>query len=1322
MRKFISVLLAIMLVLSLTTVAFSAYNVVDEDAPSLVDALEELEYDGPMARVYFQMPNGETGPIADDDVYVHVPEVIDPDTGEVVEEAHDDLVIEAGGKAPSWYNEFNEAADGKHYAGFYMWDSTASPDAWPGYRMEIEDYEDSIFYIDIPGDDEVVNGIFNNGVDGGTDTTQPIYYKAAQTIDTNMEGAYDGDYETLWGDTYNEMDFDGCIYVIDPNQVSINAFSQKQTCGANWYFYYGDGCYGNYRTDADEFVSAEENCVNPDHHHGDEPEPTEPEPTEPEPTEPEPTEPEPTEPEPTTEPTTEPTEPAPEPTTEPTPDVTAIVAGSDASIFGTAWDANNAANAMTKGDDGVYTKTYTVDAAKNNIQLKAVVDGNWIGDETGNNVTFNLTGAGEFTVFCDGQKTWVEGDIVEFPQDLVIESVTAVGNGAEDGSSWLNCQTWNQAAEVNHMTEADGVYTFQSTIGEYDTDETGTCDVQFKFAVNDEWTHNFGLAEGAAIENGVETAATYNGNNIMIDDLPEGTVINMTLDLTGFDFKTKTGAKMTISWEVPAEPTEPEPTEPEPTEPEPTEPAPDVTAVVAGSDASIFGTAWDANNAANAMTKGDDGVYTKTYTVDAAKNNIQLKAVVDGNWIGDETGNNVTFNLTGAGEFTVFCDGQKTWVEGDIVEFPQDLVIESVTAVGNGAEDGSSWLNCQTWNQAAEVNHMTEADGVYTFQSTIGEYDTDETGTCDVQFKFAVNDEWTHNFGLAEGAAIENGVETAATYNGNNIMIDDLPEGTVINMTLDLTGFDFKTKTGAKMTISWEVPAEPTEPEPTEPEPTEPAPEPTEPAPQPKPNTFYLIGNFENYGDHWTPYVPFELTEVEAGVLYKIEGIELKAATLGVDQYGNPIKNPNYVEGDPDNPEILGDNFKVGKSSKRGTTIADYYPDGVDNNRTVAEDGTYTIWFRPNGDGDPADGWIKVYMESDPEGNPAAHGCSKHGGYMYKFVKEGAEPTEPEPTEPEPTEPEPTEPAPDVTAIVAGSDTSIFGTAWDANNASNAMTKGDDGVYTKTYTVDAAKNNIQLKAVVDGNWIGDETGNNVTFNLTGAGEFTVFCDGQKTWVEGDIVEFPQDLVIESVTAVGNGAEDGSSWLNCQTWNQAAEVNHMTEADGVYTFQSTIGEYDTDETGTCDVQFKFAVNDEWTNNFGLAEGAAIQNGIATDAAYNGNNIMIDDLPEGTVIKMVLDLRNFDFKTKTGAKMTITWIEPDSILLGDANGDGVVDIIDATLIRRFDAHFRVPDSFNELAADVDGDGEVTILDATFIQRYAARMKVPYAIGAPIQIEES
>ena len=106
--------------------------------------------------------------------------------------------------------------------------------------------------------------------------------------------------------------------------------------------------------------------------------------------------------------------------------------------------------------------------------------------------------------------------------------------------------------------------------------------------------------------------------------------------------------------------------------------------------------------------------------------------------------------------------------------------------------------------------------------------------------------------------------------------------------------------------------------------------------------------------------------------------------------------------------------------------------------------------------------------------------------------------------------------------------------------------------------------------------------------------------------------------------------------------------------------------------------------------------------------------------GTTITIRLDLTNFDYNSKTGAKMTVTWGSAvTSYILGDANGDGIVDAIDATLIQRYDAQMHVGDSFDVNAADVNGDGEVDILDVTFIQRYLAGMNVKFPIGEPANV---
>ena len=69
---------------------------------------------------------------------------------------------------------------------------------------------------------------------------------------------------------------------------------------------------------------------------------------------------------------------------------------------------------------------------------------------------------------------------------------------------------------------------------------------------------------------------------------------------------------------------------------------------------------------------------------------------------------------------------------------------------------------------------------------------------------------------------------------------------------------------------------------------------------------------------------------------------------------------------------------------------------------------------------------------------------------------------------------------------------------------------------------------------------------------------------------------------------------------------------------------------------------------------------------------------------------------------------------TVILGDANGDGVVDIKDATEIQKYLAEFETVASFDLTAADVDRDGFVTIADVSAIQQYLADLNSPAGIG--------
>ena len=70
-----------------------------------------------------------------------------------------------------------------------------------------------------------------------------------------------------------------------------------------------------------------------------------------------------------------------------------------------------------------------------------------------------------------------------------------------------------------------------------------------------------------------------------------------------------------------------------------------------------------------------------------------------------------------------------------------------------------------------------------------------------------------------------------------------------------------------------------------------------------------------------------------------------------------------------------------------------------------------------------------------------------------------------------------------------------------------------------------------------------------------------------------------------------------------------------------------------------------------------------------------------------------------------------------MLGDANGDNLITVADATLIQKSAAGLdTIADKYIK-AADVDGNGEINIKDATFIQKYIAGIQIEYNVGSAI-----
>ena len=75
--------------------------------------------------------------------------------------------------------------------------------------------------------------------------------------------------------------------------------------------------------------------------------------------------------------------------------------------------------------------------------------------------------------------------------------------------------------------------------------------------------------------------------------------------------------------------------------------------------------------------------------------------------------------------------------------------------------------------------------------------------------------------------------------------------------------------------------------------------------------------------------------------------------------------------------------------------------------------------------------------------------------------------------------------------------------------------------------------------------------------------------------------------------------------------------------------------------------------------------------------------------------------FDGLYEVWQTLDLSEMSPE-VILGDANGDHSMDIVDATYIQRYLVSMVSKYDIVETAADVDGDGDVTVIDTTHIQR--------------------
>jgi arabinogalactan endo-1,4-beta-galactosidase len=199
----------------------------------------------------------------------------------------------------------------------------------------------------------------------------------------------------------------------------------------------------------------------------------------------------------------------------------------------------------------------------------------------------------------------------------------------------------------------------------------------------------------------------------------------------------------------------------------------------------------------------------------------------------------------------------------------------------------------------------------------------------------------------------------------------------------------------------------------------------------------------------------------------------------------------------------------------------------------------------------------------------------------------------------------------------------------------------------------------------------------------------------------------------------------SPWNNCTGENLLWDFSYQGQADELRAVMSAVNNVDNgkglgvfywegawisvgDTTGLGVKAYseRLENNKKLWEEFGSGWASSYSKEFDPDDAgkYFGGSAVDNQAFFGADGKALPSLRVFDY---------VSWGDGE-ILLGDADGNGKVNILDTTVIQK---HISDGYSVNKKAADIDGDKLVTIKDATLIQKYRVKMKVDYPINTDV-----
>ena len=886
-------------------------------------------------------------------------------------------------------------------------------------------------------------------------------------------------------------------------------------------------------------------------------------------------------------------------------DTTYVVAGAE-ELCGVLWKGSPEeapANVMTDNGDGTYTKVFTNVQPASGLTLKVVENGadgsqNWIGDATGNNITFNVTAASDVTVKFDSstKEITVTGDGVQFVTNLDIDSINAVGNGDPDDEAWLNGAAWDPTA--NPMTEVSNkVYeiTFKNV--------TKFNNYQVKFAANGKWTDSWGAAvENFTPESGVEFDAAYNGENLTVNVPYEFADVTLKLDLTNFDYATKLGAKATVTvtdTSTPAETTEVATTEATTAPATQATAAPEKAPLTVNATSNVFSTAKAEYNSETKQVTvcyylgtNCDLVNLEWYfTYDSNifevnnKNNLDstgkklgiMPQITSGYVINTSIPGKVNANASDLGLYTIDAKVPFIKIVLDVKGNPENAetnVNLDVRVLTKGEIDFNT-MRVDPDTMVSFVQDSKIADASYIVSA--------ETKLTESTFVPSTESTEAPETTVPETTVPETtGPETTVPETTVAATTEEVPAGTLtVNATSNLFPASSNVVAGDEEYVTV---------------------------------TYYFESekNVLN-ADFNLTYDPTMLA-VDSVMTPYTNGVVVNAETAG-KVYGN-MSSLNLYNFNQKTPFVSVVFKKLGLGETDVNLTVDNLTLSLANAEGVTDEAQEEGLVR---DGVLAETSTKYSVETEIQ-----------AGKVTPVVPTTAEPT--------------TAPAPaGSTYVVAGSE-ELCGVLWKGSPEEapeNVMTANGDGTYTKVFNDVQIADSLQIKVVentADGgqNWIGDEGDNNITFNVVAACDVTVTYDSntRKITVSGDGVQIVSDIEIKSMHAVGNGDPDDESWLNGVAWDPTA--NEMEQvADKVYeiTYHNV--------TAFDNYQVKFAANGTWADSWGGAEEKFTpESGVAFDAVYNGENLTVNVPYELADVTLRIDLSNFNYATKLGAVATVT----------------------------------------------------------------------------------